>query len=96
VATSWLFVVSCGGGLRKVGFVCDFALRVSKEAGFCCCLECGIVIEVHLCLKSYGFVVGRVEHKTNCVFVVEQLLLMLFFFFNVRCRTMFVWNTIGS
>jgi hypothetical protein len=53
--------------LRKVGFC------------FCFCLERGIAIEVHLCLRSYGFVVGRMEHKTNHVFMVEQLLLMLFF-----------------
>jgi hypothetical protein len=52
--------------------VCDFAQKVSKEGEFCCCLECGIAMEVHLCLKSYGFVVGRVEHKTNHAFVVSS------------------------
>ncbi len=43
--------------------MCDFARKVFKEGGFCSCLERGITIEVHLCLKSYNFVVGRVEHK---------------------------------
>jgi hypothetical protein len=41
---------------------------VLKELWFCCC---DIAIKVHLCLRSYGFVVGRVEHKTNCVFMVK-------------------------
>jgi hypothetical protein len=58
--------------MRKVGFVCDFARKVSKEGGFCCYLECGITMEVHLCLKSYGFVVGKVGHKTNHAFVVSS------------------------
>ncbi len=35
--------------------MCDFAQRVFKEGGFCCCLERDIAIEVHLCLKSYVF-----------------------------------------
>jgi hypothetical protein len=37
--------------------VCDFAQRVSKKGRFCCCLDRDIAIEVHLCLRSYGFVV---------------------------------------
>jgi len=60
--------------LKEAGFLFLFGAWYSNRGAF-------------LCLRSYGFVVGRMEHKTNHVFMVEQLLLKMLFFFlmcNIR------------
>ncbi len=67
VVASQLFMISHKWHMGKVCFVCNFAQKAFEEGMFCCCLEGGTQVVVHLWQSNYSFVVGNVVCNQSCV-----------------------------